>query len=250
MPDYQDDRFSLHFDTREIVDGAIVSYLVSLVAWAFDGSGLWNVWHEIDLVGDRTSGSLDFGDGEGNSGVLAWEGDNLVAFEFQLGFGPIEEADLTDVTGGPEDVRALLPGLPDELEPLFQRAARRLRPGSEGELSASAGLWLTRDDVGCSVFERRDSPVPGEAILRWGMGGGPGANPASDSDEEGSDDEESSGDVGAPLVALFARLLPRLPVELSADEAALIVGAGKPRSGRIEELKKAFGAVGIRWPAG
>ena len=82
------------------------------------------------------------------------------------------------------------------------------------------------------------------------MGGGAEADPASEPDDEGTDDEDSSGDVGAPLVALFARLLPRLPMELSADEAALIAAAGKPRSGRIEELKKAFGAVGIRWPAG
>jgi hypothetical protein len=79
---------------------------------------------------------------------LAWTESGVVGLAFEIGAGAIEQLALSPdaVTGGPDDVRGALPGLPDELEPALVRAAGMLGVGPEhGQLDAGVGFWLHGD---------------------------------------------------------------------------------------------------------
>jgi hypothetical protein len=65
-------------------------------------------------TGDLQSGAFCNDDGCGAYEVVAWTEAGVVGLAFELGFGPIEQLGLSvdAVTGGPDDVRGALPGLP------------------------------------------------------------------------------------------------------------------------------------------
>src|SRR4051794_8378073 len=65
-------------------------------------------------TGDLQRGAFYNGDGCGAYNVVAWIEAGVVALAYELGFGPLEHLGLSvdAVTGGPDDVRGALPGLP------------------------------------------------------------------------------------------------------------------------------------------
>lgn len=249
MPTYEDQTEVYDFDPDTIIAGAIGSALLVAVARAFEDSSVPGTWVECDLSGDRSKGSFVGGDGEGNVSVLAWEGRALVAFEYRLGFGPAQQLDRSPdaLTRGPEDVRGFVPGMPAELEGVFQRAAALLRDGPDGAPAASAGLWVTPESIGCSVFGANDDYVPGREILRWGVG----------PDDEICDDESVDDAAGAAAATRAEAVIDDLAsragpgrTTLTKEEAAAILATGSaPRSGGLERMKSLFAAVGFDWPA-
>ncbi len=102
---------------------------------------------------------------------MAWTEAGVVGLAYELGFGPIEQLGLSAsaVTGGPDDVRGALPGLPDELEPALVMATRMLEVGLEhGERLAGVGFWLHGDHVAGTLF---DDPTDAGArrLAAWGL---------------------------------------------------------------------------------
>src|SRR5215813_8158757 len=96
-------------------------------------------------TGDLQRGAFYNGDGCGAYNVVGWTEAGVVGLAYELGWGPIEHLDLpvNAVTGGPDDVRGALPGLPAELEPALVLAAGMLGVGEKhGEKQAGVGFWL------------------------------------------------------------------------------------------------------------
>jgi hypothetical protein len=76
------------------------------------------------------------------------------------------------VTGGPDDVRGAVPGLPAELEPALVMAVGRLDVGPEHrQRDAGAGFWLHGDQGGGTLFTFRDRTLA-HGVVRlaaWGL---------------------------------------------------------------------------------
>lgn len=247
MPTYEDASEQYEFDPDRIIETAISGALLRFVEFAFTDSCIAESWVECDLVGDRTRGGFVGGDGEGNVSVVAWEGRDVVAFEYRLGFGPAEQLALgADAPHrGVEDLRGFLPGMPASLEPVFQRAAALVRAGHDGRPGASAGLWVTPEDVGSSIFGAGDDYQPGREILRWGLG-------ADDEWDAGSYDGDEVVERALHAEVIVDRLVARLrdgAVAVTPEESAAILATGAtPRAEGIERLKAAFRAAHIDWP--
>lgn len=238
MPTYEDSSEQYDFDPDTIIQGAISSALLTSVEHAFTDSCVAEAWAEASVTGDRARGGFVGGDAEGNVSVVAWDGKNIVAFEHRVGVD-------ADVAGGIEDLRRAVPGMPAELEGAFQRAAALLRGGPKGALGASAGLWVTPDAVGSSVFGHDDTYKPGREVLRWGVG------PDEECEDE-SDEEDAPYEKAKRAESIVDALVARMGsgrVALAKEEADAILATGAaPCEGGVEQMKATFGAAGVDWP--
>ncbi|MDC0745075.1 hypothetical protein [Polyangium mundeleinium] len=159
----------LVFDRDAIVRAALRAYVEGYLRriarfWypASDG---------MEWTGDLQRGAIYNVDVEGNYEVVAWTEAGVVGLACESGWGPIQQFRLSvdAVTGGPDDVRAAVPGLPAELEPAFVMAVGWLYVGDEhGERWAGVGFWLHGDRVGGTLF---DDPTPYGArrLAAWGL---------------------------------------------------------------------------------
>ncbi|MDC0747746.1 hypothetical protein [Polyangium mundeleinium] len=159
----------LVFDRDAIVRAALRAYMERwlYVIGRFSFPACYGAMWE----GDLQRGAIYNDDGEGNYEVVAWTEAGVVGLACELGCGPIEQLRLSldAVTGGPDDVRGAVPGLPAELEPAFVMAVGMLYVGEEhGERQAGVGFWLHGDRVGGTLF---DKPTANGArrLAAWGL---------------------------------------------------------------------------------
>ena len=106
--------------------------------------------------------------------VIAWNEVGVVGLAFQLGCGPIEQLDLEpdNVTSGPDDVRAAVPDLPEELEPVFVMAVGELDINTVhyGEKMAGVGFWICGDRAGGTLLGTDLNRANGAiALAAWGL---------------------------------------------------------------------------------
>jgi hypothetical protein len=142
----------LVFDRDAIVRAALRAYVeTSLhgIARFWDPAFDW-----VDWEGNLERGAL-LHIQDCNHVVVAWTEAGIVGLAYELGCGPVEQLDLSPdaVTGGPDDVRGAVTGLPDELEPALVLATSMLPfSGPHGERTAGAGFWLYGDRGGGTLF--------------------------------------------------------------------------------------------------
>ena len=245
---------NLVFDRDSIVRAALRAYVEAM----FDGCPLrrmsFRACHEPRWKGDLQRGAFYNGDGCGAYNVVGWTEAGVVGLAYELGFGPIEHLDLpaSAVTGGPDDVRGALPGLPDELAPALVHAAGMLGVGPEhGQLDAGVGFWLHGDHVGGTLF---DDPVDVGAsqLAMWGLLRGgrllPLLSLSPHPDNRAALAEAARRD--APIHALMDRVVDRRlvgPTEFTADEIATLFPT-PPDPEELLGVQRTFQKVGITWP--
>ena len=235
-------------DQQTIVRAALRAYVENILAWLdpldrhpFAASFVPH-W-----VGDLKRGAFSNGDGRGSYEVVAWTEAGVVGLAYQLGFGPIEQLDLSAsaVTGGPDDVRAALTELPAELLPTFEQAVGLLEVGAHGEKLAGVGFWLHGEQVGGSLFDdyiREDAPrlrawrsLKGGRLRRW---------------SEGVQVADLGPKKAAPIHALADAVTDRAlggPTELLPDELAMLLPT-PPDPTRLLGAQRMLQKVGITWP--
>jgi hypothetical protein len=160
---------NLVFDRNAIVRAALRAYveavLHGLARFSFPACD------EPRWTGDLGRGVFYEGGGCGDYSVVAWTEVGVVGFAYELGWGPIEHLDLSvdAVTGGPDDVRGALPGLPDELEPALVLATSMLEKGpNHGERLAGVGFWLHGNQVAGTLFGD-PTDVGARRLAMWGL---------------------------------------------------------------------------------
>lgn len=251
----------LEFDRDAIVRAALRAYVEGYIALlpnclsfpAADG-GVW--W------GNLQRGILYNGDGCGNEEVIAWTEAGVVGLAYELGAGPIEQLGLTPetVTGGPDDVRGAVPGLPTELEPVFLMAAGKLHKRADlhnGELYverlAGVGFWLHGDQVGGLLF---DDPraLGGNRLAAWGLLHNGRLLPLSCETfhypEPGLIVVNHARPQDLPLHAIIDAVTNRAlkgPTEFCLDELATICPT-PPDPQRLLHARYCLQKVGITWP--
>jgi hypothetical protein len=161
---------NLVFDRDAIVRAALRAYIEAIFAGLLRRLS-FPACAEPRWTGNLRRGAFYNGDGCGNYNVVGWTEAGVVGLAYELGWGPIEHLDLpvNAVTGGPDDVRGALPGLPDELEPALVLAVGMLGVGPEhGQRDAGVGFWLCGDHVAGTLF---DDPVDVGArqLSMWGL---------------------------------------------------------------------------------
>ncbi|MDC0748673.1 hypothetical protein [Polyangium mundeleinium] len=162
----------LVFDRDVIVRAALRAYIethlerIGRFAFPACDGAMWE--------GGLKRGAIYNDDGCGDYEVVAWTEAGVVGLACELGAGPIEQLGLSldAVTGGPDDVRGAVPGLPAELELAFVMAVGMLYVGEEhGERQAGVGFWLHGDRVGGTLFAVHD-PTRARGARRlaaWGL---------------------------------------------------------------------------------
>lgn len=237
MPTYEDSSEQYDFDPDTIIQGAISSALLTSVEHAYTDSCVAEAWAEASLTGDRARGGFVGSDAEGNVSVVAWDGKNLVAFEHRVGVD-------ASVAGSVEDLRATVPGMPAALDGVFRQAAALLRGGPRGALGASAGLWVTPDAVGSSVFGHDDTYKPGREVLRWGVG------PDEECEDESTEEDapyERAKRAEAVVDALVGRMGKGRVVIAKEESDAILATGAVPCEGGVEQMKATFAAAGFDW---
>lgn len=252
----------LVFDRDAIVRAALRAHVEGRIAAL--PNGLWfPVNKESRWTGNVQDGAFRNDDGCGGYEVIAWSKEGVVAFGYQLGFGPIAHFRLTPdtVTGGPDDVRGAVPGLPAELEPTFQLAARLLDRRNdvyEGKLPnkkmyserlASVGFWLHGDRVAGSIFD--DPTLIGvKQLVRWGQvqnGRLPFSALGAAFAEVAA---ERARTIDAPIHAIIDAVTDRAlkgPTEFTTDEIATLI----PKPPELKQLlgvQRNLQMAGITWP--
>lgn len=245
----------LVFDRDAIVRAALRAYVESFVAQlpnclgvqASDGA-MWE--------GDLQRGAIYNDDGCGAYEVVAWTEAGLVGLAYELGWGPLEQLGLSvdAVTGGPDDVRGALPGLPSDLEPAFVMAASMLGVGPEhGQLDAGVGFWLHGDRVAGTMFD--DSiPCGAQRLAAWGLLHDgrllPLSSSAACSPRPGGIVIDEARPQDAPLHAIIDAVTDRAlagPTEFTTDElATLLVRPPDPET--LLYAQRMLQQVGITWP--
>jgi len=245
----------LVFDRNAIVRAALRAYVEGYVARlpnclsfpAADGA----IW-----VGDLQRGALYNDDGCGAYEVIAWTEVGVVGLACALGFGPIEQLDLSldAVTGGPDDVRAAVPGLPSELEPAFEMAVGMLEVGLEhGEKQAGVGFWLRGERIAGSMFD--DPTLLGASRLAaWGLLHHgrllPLSSSASAHPRPGGIVIDYARAQDAPLHAIIDAVTDRAlkgPTEFMTDELATLLPK-PPDPKKLLYAQQMLQKVGITWP--
>jgi hypothetical protein len=208
-----------------------------------------------DWVGDLQRGAFYNDDGCGAYEVVAWTESGVVGLACALGFGPIEQLGLSldAVTGGPDDVRGAVPGLPAELEPAFVMAVGKLATGEAredgvvyGEKQAGVGFWLYGDRVAGTLF---DDPTANGAhrLAAWGLLRGDRLPLAcSGRVEPFAPDQPSAAPIHAIVDAVTARALAG-PTELTPDELATLVPK-PPDPWTLAFAQQMLRKVGVTWP--
>jgi len=162
----------LVFDRDAIVRAAlrayVETYLKRIARFGYPASD------GIEWQGDPKRGAIYNVDLEGNYEVIAWNEEGIVGLACELGSGPIEQLRLAldAVTGGPDDVRGAVPGLPAELESAFVMAVGWLYVGeAHGERQAGVGFWLHGDRAGGTLFTVHDPTRACGAVrlAAWGL---------------------------------------------------------------------------------
>jgi len=254
-------RGRLVFDRDAIVRAALRAYVESNVADL--PNGLWFPVCELSRwTGDVNQGALRNDDGCGGYEVVAWTNAGVVGLAWELGFGPIAHFGLTPdtVTGGPEDVRGAVPGLPAELESTFQMAANLLDTRSdlyEGKLPnkkmyserlAGVGFWLAGDRVGGSMFE--DPTLLGvQRLVPWGMLQN-GRLPFWLNAEFAALKEQRARTTDAPLHAIIDAVTDRAlkgPTEFTTNEIETLIPK-PPEPKRLLGAQRMLQMAGITWP--
>ncbi|MEO5726393.1 MAG: hypothetical protein ABI134_34895, partial [Byssovorax sp.] len=198
--------------------------------------------------------------GCGAYNVVGWTEAGVVGLAFELGFGPIDHLDLPvdAVTGGPDDVRGALPGLPAELEPALMLAADMLLTGEQKrgdvyveEKLAGVGFWLHGDRVAGTLF---DDPVDVGArqLAMWGLLQGgrllPGA--ALFSKPQNRAVVAECARKQAPMHTLMDTVVNRRlggPTEFTADEIERLFPTPPDRE-QLLGAQLMLQKVGITWP--
>jgi hypothetical protein len=205
-------------------------------------------------TGDLQRGAFYNGGGCGDENVVGWTEAGVVGLGYELGWGPIEHLDLpvAAVTGGPDDVRGALPGLPAELELALVLAAGMLGEGHDhGEKLAGVGFWLYGDHVGGTLF---DDPVDVGArhLALWGMlqdGRLPSRTSCHTSPQTRAALAEAARR-DAPMHALMDRVVDRRlggPTEFTAEEIAMLFPT-PPDPSLLLGVQRMLQKVGITWP--
>ena len=161
----------LVFDRNAIVRAALRAYVeTSLheIARFWDPAFDW-----VDWEGNLERGAL-LHIQDCNHVVVAWTEAGIVGLAYELGCGPVEQLDLSPdaVTGGPDDVRGAVMGLPDELEPALVLATSMLPfSGPHGERTAGVGFWIYGDRFGGTFFTFQDlcRAWGVERLAPWGL---------------------------------------------------------------------------------
>ncbi|MEO7327433.1 MAG: hypothetical protein ABI193_02565, partial [Minicystis sp.] len=160
----------LVFDRDAIVRAALRAYIEAIFGSYPFKCLSFPACDGVIWKGDLHRGALsNYQDGDYD--VVAWNEAGVVGLAYELGWGPIEQFDLliVAITGGPDDVRGALPGLPAELEPVLVMATSLLEDGPEhGEKLAGVGFWLYGDQVAGTFF---DDPTASGAkrLAMWGL---------------------------------------------------------------------------------
>jgi hypothetical protein len=201
-----------------------------------------------DWTGNLQQGAFHNANGCGDYDVVAWTEAGVVGLAYELGWGPIENLELSvdAVTGGPDDVRAAVPGLPDELEPALVMATGLLLMGWEhGEKQAGLGFWLFRDRVAGTLFDNPRGPGA-EQLAAWGLLRGDRLPRAHYARVEAIKLDPKAAPIDAIVDAVTARAL-KGPTELTSDELATLLPA-PPDTERLLESQRGLQKVGITWP--
>lgn len=205
-------------------------------------------------TGDLQRGAFYNGGGSGDYNVVGWTEAGVVGLAYELGFGPIEWLDLPvdAVTGGPDDVRGALPGLPAELEPALVLAAGMLGKGeNHGEKLAGVGFWLHGDHVAGTLFE---DPADAGArhLAMWGMLQG-GRLPSRTSCHSSPQTRAALAEAArrdAPIHTLLDKVVDRRlhgPTEFTTDEIEMLYPALSDPS-LVLGAQRMLQKVGITWP--
>ncbi|TKC99771.1 hypothetical protein [Polyangium fumosum] len=245
----------LVFDRDAIVRAALRAYVETILArvdpfkrhrFAVSDGGNWE--------GDLRRGAFYNDDGCGDYEVVAWTESGVVGLAFHMGFGPIEQLGLSldAVTGGPDDVRGAVPGLPAELEPAFVRAVGILPTGEAhdngvvyGEKLAGVGFWLYGDRVAGTLFDD-PSACGANRLAAWGLLKGNRLPLACSGRVEPFEaDQPRAVPIHAIVDAVTARAL-RGPTELTPDEIETLLGA--PPRPETQLFTRQLQKVGITWP--
>ena len=242
---------SLVFDRDAIVRAALRAYvegvLHGLARFSFPASD------DPGWTGDLQRGAFFNYDLEGNHDVVAWTEGGVVALAFELGWGPIQQLGLSvdAVTGGPDDVRGALPGLPDELEPALVMATRMLVEGNDEERLASVGFWLYGGHLAGTLFDDPTSPGA-EQLAAWGsLRGGRLLPPIARSSHPHNravalECARKEASIHALMDAVVDRRM-RGPTELTTDELATLFPT-PPDPEQLLGAQRMLEKVGIAWP--
>lgn len=240
----------LVFDRDAIVRAALRAY-VEAIAARLPNSLSFPVCGVPDWAGDLQRGAFYNGGGCGGYEVVAWTETGVVGLAYELGFGPIEQLGLSvdAVTRGPDDVRAALPGLPDELEPALVMATGMLyRGGVHGEKLAGVGFWLHGDRVAGTVFD--DPTLVGvRQLAAWGMLQN-GRLPGLFEPRTAAKAAERARTTDAPLHAIVDAVTDRRlagPTEFTTNEIATLI-TRPPDPERLLYAQQMLQKVGITWP--
>ncbi len=239
----------LVFARDAIVRAALRAYVEAVIAEI--GRHNFPPCAEPRWTGDLQRGAFYNGNGCGDYEVVAWTEAGIVGLAYELGFGPLERLGLSAsaVTGGPDDVRGALPGLPDELEPALVMATGMLGEGAlHGEKSAGVGFWLRGDHVGGLLF---DNPTLNGArrLAAWGALQN-GRLPRLCDPGTAAKAAELDRTRFAPIHALMDAVVDRRlngPTEFTAEEIAMLFPS-PPEPERLLGAQRMLQKVGITWP--
>ncbi|TKC95201.1 hypothetical protein [Polyangium fumosum] len=242
-------RGRLIFDRDAIVRAALRAYVEAVIGNI--GPANFPPCSEPGWTGSPQRGAFYNGNGSGAYGVVAWTEAGVVGLAYELGFGPIEQLGLSvdAVTGGPDDVRGALPGLPDELEPALVIAVGMLGVGPEhGQRDAGVGFWLYGDRVAGTLF---DDPTAAGAdrLTPWGLlqnGRLPRVVEPSAAAKAAELDRTRYAPLNATLDAVVDRALTG-PTELTTAELETLVYP-EPDPERLLGAQRMLQKAGITWP--
>ncbi|UQA58428.1 hypothetical protein [Polyangium aurulentum] len=252
-------RGRLVFDRDAIVRAALRAYVEAVLEKLPNGP-----WYPVceysEWTGDVQRGRFRNDDGCGGYEVVAWTEAGVVGLAYELGWGPVEQLGLSldAITGGPDDVRGAVPGLPPELEPAFVRAVGMLASGSghlrggvlvqDIEKLAGVGFWLHGDRVGGTLF---DDPTAAGAdrLTPWGMLQD-GRLPFWVIGELAAKAAERARTTDAPIHAIVDAVVDRRmqgPTEFTTDELATLIPK-PPDPERQLSVQRSLQKAGITWP--
>ena len=226
---------------RVYVEAIFGSYPLRCLLCPVSAGAIWE--------GDLQRGAIYNDNGCGAYEVVAWTEMGVVGLAYDLGWGPLEQLDLSvdAVTGGPDDVRAAVPGLPDELWPALVTAVGLLGVGPEhGERDAGVGFWLHGDRGAGSMFDD-PTAIGANRLAAWGLLRG-GRLPLAHSDRV----ESLTADppITVPIQAIVDAVTKRAlagPTELTADEIKTLLPT-PPAPEQLLTAQRMLQKVGITWP--
>jgi len=248
---------NLVFDRDAIVRAALRAYvenaLYGIARFGYPAA------YGAEWTGDFQRGAFVNFDGCLDYEVVAWNEVGVVGLALDYGQGPIQQLDLSvdAVTGGPDDVRGAVPGLPEELEPALVLATSMCDVGPEyGEKWAGDGFWLLGDRLGGRLFLFHDLTRARGAhrLAAWGLLHNgrrlPRCCEASTSPRPGKIVDNPDRPQDAPAHAIMDAVVDRRlkgPTELTPSELeTLLRPALDPQ--RLLGAQRRLQKVGITWP--